>query len=236
MTDDTERLNQIVRDEWRQKATFWDEKMGDDGNLFHRVIVGPSVELLLDVQAGEVVLDVACGSGVFSRRLIDLGVEVVACDFSEPFIECARVRKHGDRIDFHIIDATDEAALLTLGEGRFDAVVCNMALMDMATIDPLLRAVTRLLKPSGRFVFSIPHPSFNSNATVMVREAGDSNGQLYEHHSIKVMDYLDVAPGRGAGMTDEPNPHHYFHRPLSALLNACFDAGLVLDRLDEPIP
>ena len=44
------------------------------------------------------------------------------------------------------MDATDAAQLLALGAGRFDAAVCNMALMDMTTIDPLLRALPRLLK------------------------------------------------------------------------------------------
>jgi hypothetical protein len=35
-------------------------------------------------------------------------------------------------------------------------------------------------------------------------------------------------------MPDEPAPHGYFHRPLHELFGACFQAGFVLDGLEEP--
>ena len=62
---------------WDGKAAFWDEQMGE-GNAFHRVLVGPSVERLLAPQAGELILDIACGNGQFARRLAALGTSVVA--------------------------------------------------------------------------------------------------------------------------------------------------------------
>lgn len=141
---------------WDAKAKFWDERMGE-GNAFQRDLVGPATERLLGPVAGETVLDVACGNGVFARRLATLGATVVATDFSRGVLDAARARSggHGDRIDYRLVDATDEAALLDLGEGRFAAVVCGMAMMDMPTISPLTRAVGRLLAPGGRFVFSV---------------------------------------------------------------------------------
>ncbi|MGH7129961.1 MAG: class I SAM-dependent methyltransferase, partial [Planctomycetaceae bacterium] len=138
------------------------------------------------------------------------------------------------RVTFQQADATDEAALLALGEGRYDAVVCNMALMDMTEVAPLFRAVTRLLAPAGRFVFTIPHPCFNSNDIRLTLEEEDRAGELVEISAIKVIDYLDIPPGKGAGMPGEPAPHWYFHRPLSTLLGAAFAAGLVMDGIDEP--
>ena len=39
---------------------------------------------------------------------------------------------------------------------------------------------------------------------------------------------------RDFGVPGQPVQQHYFHRPLSVLLNACFDHGLFLDRLEEP--
>ena len=222
---------------WDAKAAFWDARMGD-GNAFQRVLVGPAVERLLAVRPGETVLDVACGNGVFARRLAALGAQVVAVDFSERFLELARARDHaadtGDRVDYQLVDATDEAQLLALGEGRFAAVVCNMALMDMPVVAPLLGAGRRLLAPGGRFVFAIPHPAFNSNATRLGIEEEDRAGEIVETRSVRIAGYLDVPPGKGAGMPGEPLPHWYFHRPLGELLGACFAAGFVLDGLEEP--
>jgi hypothetical protein len=39
---------------------------------------------------------------------------------------------------------------------------------------------------------------------------------------------------RDVGIAGQPVEQHYFHRPISLLLNACFDRGFVLDRLEEP--
>ncbi len=222
---------------WEEKAVFWDEMMGE-GNAFQRVLVGPAAERLLELQPGETVLDVACGNGVFSRRLAELRARVVATDFSEKFVGLARARTekagYGDAVEYLVADATDEEQMLALGEERFDAAVCNMALMDMPTIDPLMRALRRLLRPKGRFVFSVQHPAFNSKAVTLVLEEEDREGTLVETYSVKVAGYLRVPPGKGAGMPGEPVPHPYFHRPLSELFGACFRAGFAVDGMEEP--
>lgn len=220
---------------WDAKADYWDERMGD-GNAFQRVLVGPAAERLLAIRPGERVLDIACGNGVFARRLAALGARVVATDFSARFLDLARARgtSGAAEIEYHLVDATDEEALAALGAGRFDAVVCNMAMQDMPTIDPLPRAVHRLLAPGGRFVFSVPHPAFNSNATRLGIEEEDRAGRLVETRYVRVADYLRQQPGLGVGMPGEPAPHWYFHRPLAVLLGACFAAGFALDGLEEP--
>ena len=235
--DEAHALVPETRAIWDAKAAFWDARMGE-GNAFQCKLVGPAVERLLALRPGERVLDVACGNGVFARRLAELGTRAVAVDFSERFLDlaCARDAAAGaaGRIDYRLADATDEAQLLALGEGRFDAVVCNMALMDMPAIDPLLRAARRLLAPGGRFVFAIPHPAFNSNATRLGIEEEDRGGQLVETRSVRVAGYLAVPPGKGTGMAGEPVPHWYFHRPLGEIFAACFAAGFILDGLEEP--
>ncbi len=235
MNKPTRVSNRRVRAIWEEIAPFWDERMGD-GNDFHSRLVGPTVEGLLKVASGETVLDIACGNGVFARRLADLGAHVVACDFAETFLERARARDEGSGrdIDYRVVDATDERALLRLGERRFDAAVCNMALMDMVAIEPLFRAIPRLLKPAGRFVFTVQHPCFNNNGIRFAAEEEDREGRLVVTHSLRITDYLGIPPGRVLGIVGQPEAHYYFHRPLSELLNAAFDAGLVMDGVAEP--
>ena len=234
-TIDETALAHQAHEAWEKKAAFWDQMMGE-GNAFQRMLIGPATERLLRVLPGETVLDVACGNGVFSRRLAELGARVVAMDFSERFLELARARTEeaGYAVEYLVADATDEEQMLALGEERFDAAVCNMALMDMSAIDPLMRALRRLLKPNGRFIFSVQHPAFNSNAVRLALEVEDRDGALVETYSVKVTGYLHVPPGKGEGMPGEPVAHPYFHRPLSELLGACFRAGFAVDGLEEP--
>jgi SAM-dependent methyltransferase len=164
-----------------------------------------------------------------------LGAEVVAFDFAAEMVARARQRtaEHADRIAYHVVDATDEAALRALGEGRFDAAVCQMALFDMAEIDPLLRALARLLRPGGRFLFSVMHPCFNSPHMAHMAEMQDREGQVSTLYSVKVFGYLTPSLARGAAIVGQPQPQVYFHRPLQVLFGAAFDAGFVLDALEE---
>ena len=66
-------LNEDVKDRWNRVADFWNERMGDDGNSFHRVLVTPSQERLLDLKRDELVVEVACGNGQFTRRMAEAG-------------------------------------------------------------------------------------------------------------------------------------------------------------------
>ena len=231
---DWSRAHEETRDAWNANADFWDERMGE-GNDFVEVLCWPSLARLLDLQPGERVLDVACGNGLTSRRLAALGAEVVAFDFAEEMIAHARRRtaEHADRIDYHVLDGTDEDALLALGEGRFDAALCNMALFDMAEIEPLFRALARLLRPGGRFVFSVLHPCFNSAHVTHVAEMEDREGEIVTAYAIKVHTYMTSTVARGAAIAGQPQPQVYFHRPLQALLGVGLAAGFVLDGLEE---
>jgi 2-polyprenyl-3-methyl-5-hydroxy-6-metoxy-1,4-benzoquinol methylase len=229
-------LNEETRNLWDQKAAFWDDRMGDSGNDFQRLLVAPASERLLNLQPGETVLEIACGNGVFTRRMAQLGVHVIATDFSEQFLERARARpsEYADCIEYHLLDATREDQIVALGKLRFDAAVCSMAIMDMAEIDPLMRGIRQVVKPRGRFVFSLTHPCFNHTGMSLCVEEAPLNGEMVTTYSIKIMQYLHSSPQKGVGMFGEPTPHYYFDRPLHTIFNACFRAGLILDGLEEP--
>lgn len=217
---------------WDTNAAFWDERMGE-GNGFFDVLLWPAVEKLLKPEPGERLLDIACGNGVTSRRLAKEKVSVTAFDGSRAMIALASARGGPSNIDYRVIDATDYEALMSLGTGAFDAALCNMALMDMANIDPLMNALVVLLKPGGRFVFSVTHPCFNNPATVQIGEAEDRKGALVTTYSVKTARYQTPFMQVGLAMHGQPVPHPYFHRPLSLLLAPALAAGLMLDGLEE---
>jgi SAM-dependent methyltransferase len=228
-------LSKEVQAIWDRNATFWDERMGE-GNSFQRILIGPATDRLLQLRPGEDVLDIACGNGVASRRLAQAGGKVVAFDFSSRFIELARGRDTGSTnpVEYHVIDATNEAQMLALGACRFDAAISNMAIMDMTTIEPLMSAVSKLLKPGGRFVFSLMHPCFNGSGIRLCVEEDDTGGELHTLYSVKASKYGGGIAEKGLGMVGQPAPQYYFHRTLTELFTACFRAGFVLDGLEEP--
>lgn len=220
---------------WNSIAEWWDDIIGD-GNAFQDHLIEPSQERLLDLKPGERVLDIACGAGRFTRRMAAQGVTILAFDHSEKFIERAKQRttENTDRIEYRVINATDKIALLELGKNKFDAVVCTMAIMDMSSITPMTSVLPDLLKPGGRFVFSVSHPAFNSGTAQLIAEEKYLDGDLRSISGVKLTEYSRAFMHKGIGIRGQSEPQYYFHRPISMLFNTCFKYGFVLDGIEEP--
>ncbi len=233
---ESQRHNLESQAAWDANAEVWDARMGDEGNDFFRILQWPAIASFLAPRPADRILDAACGNGLTSRKLVGLGATVTAFDFSAALIELARGRPNpGGRIRYHILDATDENALLEclLPAAPFDSALCNMALFDMPEIAPLFRALRRLLKPGGVFVFSLAHPAFNNSSAVHVVEEVDDQGEIKTVYAIKVSRYMTPYTARGLALRDQPRAQRYFERPLQDYLNAGFENGFVLDGFAE---
>lgn len=237
MTDDTlSSLNDETRAAWDANAQVWDAKMAGDGNLFVQLLLQPAFQRLLDVRPGQKILDAACGNGIFSRKLAEWGAAVTAFDFSAELIKLAQARPSpGAPITYHVLDATDEDGLLAAltPAAPFDAALCSMALFDIADIQPLFRALAKLLKPGGVFVFAITHPAFNNAASVHMAEEADVEGAIRTVYSVKISRYMTPYHARGLALRNQPKPQVYFDRPLQYYLQSGFAAGFVLDGFEE---
>ena len=223
---------------WEINADFWDERMGAHSNRFHREIIRPDTERLLNIKNGDKVLDIACGNGNFSKRLVELGATVTAFDYSSKMIENAKMRcsNYLDNIDFHIIDATKHDELTGLKiYAPFDKAVSNMAVMDISDVAPLFNAVYEMLKPGGVFVFSTIHPCFQSSGMRKITETEEIGGNIRTRHGIQLFEYITSCSYEGIGIVNQPVPQLYFHRPLSLLFSICFGEGFVVNGITEPV-
>ncbi|HXG18617.1 MAG TPA: methyltransferase domain-containing protein [Methylomirabilota bacterium] len=105
--------------------------------------LGMPVVTLLAPRPGERVLDVGCGDGPLTKKLVELGCEVTGVDASPAMVEAAKALG----LDARVMDGQ---ALQF--EREFDAVFSNAALHWMKQADAVIAGVWRALKPGGRFV------------------------------------------------------------------------------------
>jgi len=230
-----ENLNEITHDAWEANAEAWERRMGSEGNDFFNLLCWPALAAFIDIKPDAHILDIACGNGLTTLRLAEMGATVTAFDFSANLIGFARQRlaKYPLQIGLSVLDATDESQLLALGEAKFDTALSNMALFDMADIEPLFRTLPKLLKPGGAFVFSITHPCFNNSSSAHMVEETDNNGEMQITYSVKTSRYMTSYSTRGLALRNQPKPQIYFERPLQEYLNLGFKNGFVLDGFEE---
>jgi trans-aconitate methyltransferase len=97
---------------------------------------------LLDPQPGERILDVGCGEGTLTRKIVDRGATVLGIDNSPEMIAAART----NGIDAVLLDAAD----MTFAN-EFDAAFSNATLHWVLEKEQAARAIFRALQPGGRF-------------------------------------------------------------------------------------
>jgi trans-aconitate methyltransferase len=121
----------------------WDPQRYAKNARFVSDLGMPVVELLAP-RPGERILDLGCGDGALTEKLVALGCHVVGVDGSAEQVAAARARgldarvMNGERLEFD-------------GAG-FDAVFSNAALHWMKRADDVIGGVRRALRPGGRFV------------------------------------------------------------------------------------
>jgi len=105
--------------------------------------LGEPLLALLRPEPGERVLDVGCGDGALTEKLVAAGCSVVGIDSSPEQVAAARARG---------LDARVARADALPFEGEFDAVLSNAVLHWVRDADAVILGVHRALVPGGRFV------------------------------------------------------------------------------------
>ena len=118
------------------------------------------VAKLVNSKPGQIILDLAAGTGSSSIVFLREGVKVVAADFSQGMLEEGR-RRHPE-LEFVLADAAN----LPFADQEFDTVTISFGIRNVEKTEVALEEMLRVLKPGGKLVvceFSrIPNKFFNS--------------------------------------------------------------------------
>jgi SAM-dependent methyltransferase len=137
-------FKELERQGWGAKA--------DDYDAFAGQITVGAVAPLLDatgVRAGTRLLDVASGPGYVAAGGAARGAHAIGIDFAADMVAQAQRRYPG--IEFRGGDAEN----LAFDPASFDAVVCAFGILHIADPDRAIAEAYRVLRPDGRFAFTV---------------------------------------------------------------------------------
>jgi 2-polyprenyl-3-methyl-5-hydroxy-6-metoxy-1,4-benzoquinol methylase len=189
-------------------------EMDVDGDFAKQHLLNALLLRLMGEIAGRRVMDAGSGNGYLSRKLADLGADVVGVEPAEAMIAYAREAEAERRHGIRYVQA-DLADLPDLG-GPFDAVVSNVVLCGIPDWKTAMRGCVESLRSGGTFVFSVVHPAFEKLWPTWLEHGHYQLDRYLEDYSIPA--------------TYAPN----FHRPLSAYLTELARLGARITEVAEP--
>lgn len=186
----------------------------------------PSLMALLPDVVGSRVLDLGCGAGQLAYYLAEAGAqEVIGLDLSERMLQVARTERAHPRVTY-VRQSMEGAAF---GAGRFELVVSSLAFHYVEDYRGLMRRIAEWLVPGGVLAFSTEHPIFTSR----VSDEGWIRDAAGEPQPWTINRYGEEELRRRHWFRDGVQK---FHRMVSTILNGLTDAGLIIERIVEPMP
>jgi SAM-dependent methyltransferase len=220
--DSTEYRRQSLNT-WNTLAPTWDERSEQIGEP-----VAPVRDRMLELlgaQAGETLLDIACGAGEMTELLSpvvgDSG-HLICTDFAPQMVDAARRR--GEQAGLANAEYREmDAEHMDLDDASVDGAVCRFGYMLMADRAAALGETRRVLRDGGRVVFAVwAEPQRNPWVLVpgsVLIERGvmpfpDPDGPgIFALGEPSKIDATVAEAGLTADMIDSVDIHHHIAGP-----------------------
>ena len=223
-----------IRDSWDSTAAAY-EDFNSAPDSYSRCIEWPCIQRMLPDIRGRDVLDLGCGTGIFTflleqyqpRRLvgIDLSGEMLRIAREKATLRHSRAEwLEGDATRAH--DCVQEA---------FDLVFSSTTTHYLRDLDTFFRQIALCLKPGGACILSVIHPVYSAQYPI-------EQGDRFPEDDEWTVRYLDmrsrayIQPWIEYNDSVENELSVSYHYTFSNYVNAIVQAGLTICRVEEPLP
>lgn len=154
MNAQIELIRQQQKDSWNNIASGW--KKWDSMTMDFLKPMGDEIINKLNLIDGEIVLDVAAGTGEPGLTIASLltNGKVYITDIAENMVEISR--ENADRRGLKNVETlAAEVSNLPFADNTFDAISCRFGFMFFPDMELAAKEMVRVLKPSGRIATSV---------------------------------------------------------------------------------
>src|SRR3989344_1022167 len=239
-----------LKEYYEKKADEYDiiKETFESAHLYKKIMyscrVG-KIMSLLDVKKGDKVLEIGCGEGYYTKKILEITSDVTAIDISEKFLEKAKKYTRAKAHDYVCCPAEK----IPFPDNSFDKVLMSEVIEHLLDWRDGVREIHRVLKPGGIVVISTPNKLSYFNVACHIKillrnEPRDGDhikefsrrelaGLLKEYFLVEKFDYTNYFPlmlpifiGKFIGFENIRKAVEFIERILSRTLFVR-DAGLV---------
>lgn len=214
---------------WGKVAGWYDELLENKDGTYQKEVILPNLMRLLSPQKGELVLDIACGQGYFSRAISETGAKVIASDIAKELIGIAKLHSSKE-IEYHVAPADN---LSYSKDNTADKAIIILALQNIENVQGTLREIYRSLKPKGKLYIVLNHPAFRIPKNSSWQWDNDNHKQYrrIDSYMSDIKERIEMNPGE----QNSGNKRFTisFHRPLQSYFKHLSKAGFLVGRFEE---
>lgn len=214
------------QESWGRVAEVYDASFVHAPDSYHVKVLLPNVLRVLAPTSDMRVLEVGCGNGFFAQAIAESGAQVCGVDIAPEMIEQANTQD-GNEVEFQVASAD----ALPYEEKSFDAVVCVLALQNIARVAEAIGEAARVLVPGGRFLIVLNHPVLRipKRSSWGWDDEGKVQYRRLDGYMSESSADIEMNPGARAGAHTTTS----FHRPLQVYCKALAKAGFAVTALEE---
>lgn len=205
---------------WGQVAAWYDDLLAKEGT-FQKDVILPGILAMMQVRPGQKILDIACGTGFFTRAFARAGANVVGCDISKELVDLAR--RDSPALTFKV---TPAEKLGIFAEASFDAATIIMAIQNIQKYQRAIVEAARVLRPGGKLYIVMTHPAFRVPRASGWKFINNAQVRLVEKYASEFSVEMHMHGQSGQKTIS-------FHRPLASYIKAMKAVGLALTDLEE---
>jgi len=246
---------------WGGVAEWYDDLLEQNPDSYQKNVLMPKLIRIVNPQKGMNILDLACGQGYFSRAFAQNGAAVIGYDISKELIEKALSYKGTVEVtNTHSVVSKDSADIgrdpipatkqhRSAGSLQFhvssadsvpfvhnesiDVVTVILALQNIENIAAVFGEVSRVLKPGGKLIFVVNHPSFRipQRSDWGWDEQKSAQYRRLDAYMSDAKIEIDMTPGEKDSWKKKYTVS--FHRPLQVFFKHLNKSNLAVTRLEE---
>ncbi|HBM45632.1 MAG: hypothetical protein UT05_C0004G0064 [Parcubacteria group bacterium GW2011_GWF2_38_76] len=213
---------------WGGVASWYDSLVVGEGS-YQKDLILPNLLRLMNIEKGDIVLDLACGQGFFSGEFAKNGAKVFASDISPELIALAKKNENNKGVEFHVSSAEK---IDFLKDKSVDKISIILAIQNIEKVPVVFKEASRVLRDGGKMFLVLNHPAFRipKESSWGYDDEKDIQFRMVDKYLSESKIGIDMNPGETEGAKKMTVS---FHRPLQFYFKLLKNNGFCVGALEE---